>query len=158
MMIKMASKHKRIDVDEYLTKLCDEFNKIKDIRTLILTGHLFVEYCVNERILRMFKDGEIIVNDNGFGFYKKFQLLKASGLFNDQKHIERNIEIINQLRNKCAHCLFIEDLQEDMKKSIREMKLSIRTVVHDEQSFKDNYKDEFRVKTSDTILFFLMVE
>lgn len=84
---------------------------------LILKGHLFIEYILNEIIRKRFKSLSSIVNDHrAYTFSVKLQMIYSAGYI--PHYLFTNIRRINQLRNHLAHQLTF-DLAEDQFKFAR---------------------------------------
>jgi hypothetical protein len=84
---------------------------------LILKGHLFIEYILNEIIRKQFKSPSSILNDHrSYSFSVKLQMIYSVGYI--PYYLFANIRHINRLRNQLAHKLTF-DLGEDQFKFTR---------------------------------------
>lgn len=117
-------KHKRVEHDKLMDRLCEEFNEIRNLRFLSIIAHLYVEYFLDEIICIKFKQPELIIDNEELGsFFNKFTLLRSIGIFDSKKDLERNIEMINRIRNFYAHNMLIEDvIPQEIVDRINEMK------------------------------------
>jgi len=116
-------RHKTIDNDELIDKLCDEVNKASDVRYLSLIPHLYIEYYLNELISLKFDKAELILDKIDLGsFYNKFLILRALGIFKQNDKLIKNIELITRIRNFYAHNLLISNrLPEENKSRIKQL-------------------------------------
>ncbi len=74
---------------------------------LIIKGHLFIEFIMNQIIEFEFKIPKIFLNDNRTNsFLVKLNTLYSLGLL--PKHIYQNITTVNKLRNQYAHNLKVD--------------------------------------------------
>jgi hypothetical protein len=74
---------------------------------LIIKGHLFVEFVINQIILKRCKSPKEILKDSrAYPFSVKLQLIYSMGLV--PNHIYHNIRKINRIRNELAHNLEID--------------------------------------------------
>ena len=81
---------------------------------LILKGHLFIEYVLNEIIRKQFKSPSAILRDHkSYTFAVKLQMVYSAGYL--PKHLFTNIRRINCLRNHLAHNLTLDLAEEDFR-------------------------------------------
>ena len=81
-------------------------------RTIVLVGHLVVEYLLNRVILAKCKAPQKILKDSkNYPFSVKLQLLYSMGLLPD--HIYGNISRLNTYRNQLAHQLVFDESKID---------------------------------------------
>lgn len=74
---------------------------------LIIKGHLFVEFIINQIILKRCKSPKEILKDSrAYPFSVKLQLIYSMGLLPNP--IYRNVRKINRIRNELAHNLEID--------------------------------------------------
>jgi hypothetical protein len=74
---------------------------------LIIKGHLFVEFVINQIILKRCKSPKEILKDSrAYPFSVKLQLSYSMGLISNP--IYQNIRKINRIRNELAHNLEID--------------------------------------------------
>ncbi len=116
-------KHKSIDNEEMVKRICDEVNETSNIRYLSLSIHLYIEYYLNELIRLKFDDAKFIIDGNELGsFYNKCQILRALGVFKQKDLLMRNIKLLNNIRNFYAHNLPISNkLSEEVKSRIKQL-------------------------------------
>ncbi|MBI3032890.1 hypothetical protein HYY69_05415 [Candidatus Woesearchaeota archaeon] len=141
--------HQQLSQDQYFKQLMEEFNKEQEIRSLVLTAHLFIEYWINEIIMNIFPQGKIIFKNKELrGFSSKIDILTAFGVFEKDEDLLYNITQINQLRNKYAHNLIIKE--SEVNKSIKQLKLIPNNLSENINSF--DLISQFKMKTVITIL------
>lgn len=74
---------------------------------LILKGHLFIEYVLNQIIRKQFKSsGTILKDTRSYTFSVKLQMIYSTGYL--PPYLFSNIRRINRLRNHLAHNLTLE--------------------------------------------------
>ncbi len=74
---------------------------------LVIKGHLFVEFVINQIILKRCKSPKEILNDSrAYPFSVKLQIVYSMGLMPNPIH--QNIRKINRIRNELAHNLNID--------------------------------------------------
>lgn len=73
------------------------------ILTVIITGHLLVEYCLDQIIIAKVKDKKTILEKK---FSEKLETLYPTWL---PLHIYKNIKLLNNARNYAAHNLGVID-------------------------------------------------
>ena len=74
---------------------------------LILKGHLFIEYVLNQIIRKQFKSsGTILKDTRSYTFSVKLQIIYSTGFL--PPYLFSNIRRINRLRNHLAHNLTLE--------------------------------------------------
>ena len=79
---------------------------------LIIKGHLFVEFVVNQVILKRCKSPKTILNDHrAYPFSVKLQMVYSMSLL--PNHIYQNIRKINRIRNELAHNLEVDNKKID---------------------------------------------
>ena len=71
-----------------------------DELTIVLKGHLVVEYMLDSIIKEKFKNPNKILS---YSFYRKLEILHSLGFLPD--YLFKNIETLNKIRNKYAHDL-----------------------------------------------------
>jgi hypothetical protein len=77
---------------------------------LVLKGHLFIEYVLNQIIRKQFKSsGTILKDPRSYTFSVKLQMIYSTGYL--PPYLFSNIRRINRLRNHLAHNLTL-DLNE----------------------------------------------
>jgi len=77
---------------------------------LVLKGHLFIEYVLNQIIRKQFKSsGTILKDPRSYTFSVKLQMIYSTGYLHP--YLFSNIRRINRLRNHLAHNLTL-DLNE----------------------------------------------
>ena len=137
--------HRKLDLDEYFTYLNNTLNETKDTRTLVILSHLFVEYWINEKLIQSLNTHTKILK---YDFNKKLEILDALGVFKDKKELITNIEIINKLRNICAHTL----IAPEINKKINEIPLL--EVYYTNAGYASNPESisQFKAKLISTIL------
>jgi hypothetical protein len=85
-----------------------------DELTLIVKGHLLIEFVLNEIIRRNLKQANVILDDHrSYTFGIKARVLFSTGLL--PEHIFSNIRRINQIRNYLAHNLRTEAIKMDFR-------------------------------------------
>ena len=93
--------------DDILFHLIQRLRHHEDELGLIIKGHLFVEFVINQIILRRCKSPkEILTDSRAYPFSVKLQLVYAMGLIPNP--IFQNIRKINRIRNELAHNLEID--------------------------------------------------
>lgn len=114
-------------------KLEEQEDKSKDIRTVfliltgrsahiltvIITGHLLVEYCLDQIIIAKVKDKKAILKKK---FSEKLEILYPTWL---PLHIYKNIKLLNNARNYAAHNLGVIDNKPIIYTPTREEKTLI---------------------------------
>ena len=84
---------------------------------LVLKGHLFIEYVLNEVIRKRFRTPASILNDHrSYTFAVKLQIIYSAGYL--PAYLFTNIRRVNRLRNHLAHNLTL-DLDESQFKFTR---------------------------------------
>ena len=123
MAVKSFKKHKTIDNEVLGKRLCDEVNRVSDVKTLSLSLHLHIEYYLYELIKLKFYEPKFIIDDNELGsFYNKCRILRALGVFSQKDNVLRNIKLITRIRNFYAHSLIISDkLPDENKNRIKQL-------------------------------------
>ena len=85
---------------------------------LILKGHLFIEYVLNQIIRKQFKSYSTILKDSrSYTFSVKLQMIYSTGYL--PPYLFSNIRCINRLRNHLAHNLTL-DLKESQFRFTRQ--------------------------------------
>jgi len=116
--------HQKIPPNTYFKWLVEELNKYNELRTLALVVHLFVEYYINEIIIKLFPKGEIIIENRALNsFSKKINILKAWDLFKSDSDLLKNINLVNEIRNKYAHNLIASEVDKEAAKKINDIKI-----------------------------------
>lgn len=91
-------------------------------RSIVLTGHLIVEYLINRVIKSKCKASQSILKDSrNYPFSVKLQLLYSMKLLPD--HIYNNIKKLNTFRNQLAHNLDFDESRIDRSYFNRDGKL-----------------------------------
>jgi hypothetical protein len=67
---------------------------------IIIKGHLLLEEKINLFVEKAFAHAQFL---KGFKFYQKLCILRAMHVRGDSHHVWELIELLNQLRNDCAH-------------------------------------------------------
>jgi hypothetical protein len=67
---------------------------------IIIKGHLLLEEKVNLFVEKAFAHGQFL---RGFQFHQKLRILRARHQRGDSHHVWELIELLNTLRNDCAH-------------------------------------------------------
>jgi len=99
-------KHKTYDRNGLNERQCDEFNAAKTLRELSYIALLYIEYYVNEILIRILKHPKKIIDENELGSFKnKLMILEAMGIFDGHPHLLSNITLIQRIRNYFAHNL-----------------------------------------------------
>jgi len=89
------------DVSEDVTfNFIASYNKFSDEMTIILKGHLFVEYMLDMLIQKKISKPQIILK---YTFSRKLDILYSLNLIPD--YLYKNITCLNLCRNKLAHNL-----------------------------------------------------
>ncbi|MCK4798639.1 MAG: hypothetical protein KAT05_14775 [Spirochaetes bacterium] len=96
----MNKRKKNINTKPNIWELLE--NKPDKTFLLIIRGHLYIEYLLNEILQRTLKDPRAI-NIDKLGFYKKVTLLRAIGTIS--KEMKVYLQSFNEIRNKYAHDL-----------------------------------------------------
>ena len=103
-------KHKIYDQNELNERQCEEFNAAKTLRELSYIALLYIEYYINEILIRKLKYPEKIIDENELGSFKnKLTILEALGIFIDHPHLFNNITLIQRIRNYFAHNLMANE-------------------------------------------------
>jgi hypothetical protein len=103
-------KHKTYDHNGLTERQCDEFNAAKTLRELSYIALLYIEYYINEILIRKLKHPEKIIEENELGSFKnKLMILEALGIFDDHPHLLSNITLIQRIRNYFAHNLLASE-------------------------------------------------
>jgi hypothetical protein len=76
---------------------------IDDPLTLVLTAHLFLERFIDGIVLRKFKYAPLILENRGFTFALKADLLRAKNYLSEDCYTD--IRFLNSIRNRFAHDL-----------------------------------------------------
>ena len=85
-----------------------------DEMSIILKGHLFIEYILNQIIELKCKNPSTILNDHRtYTFAVKLQILYSMGLI--PHHIYLNIRKLNTIRNRLSHNLEFDEKEIDYK-------------------------------------------
>jgi hypothetical protein len=87
------------DFEPVMLFVCSH-GKYADELTIILKGHLIVEYMLDAIIKEKFKNPKKIL---GYSFFRKLEILFSLGLLPD--YLFRNIVTLNNIRNNYAHDL-----------------------------------------------------
>ena len=110
-----------------MESLINEMNrmaKLRDNRLLVLILHLYMEYWVNEIIIKMYPKSEVILDENTFnqlkGFTNKVKLIEASNIITNPEVIG-NVKILNRIRNLYAHNLDQNSITKKVEKEIGKM-------------------------------------
>ncbi len=108
------------DLKKEAAKETEKFNKkhilpSKEILTLVLKAHLFVEYLIDEIIKASFSNPNKILNKRKFS--DKVNLLEAIGIEDSKSEYRllRKIRALNDIRNKFAHNLNYKLNPEDLE-------------------------------------------
>ncbi len=97
-----------INVDDDITyHFIARLRHHEDELGLVIKGHLFVEFVINQIILKRCKSPKVILKDSrAYPFSVKLQLVYSMGLIPNA--IYQNIRRINRIRNELAHGLEID--------------------------------------------------
>ncbi|MBS1600607.1 MAG: hypothetical protein JST75_20450 [Bacteroidetes bacterium] len=100
----------KIDADEFRDFIIKQLEGIENVELFILKGHILIEYALNKYI-DSFSQHDESFEDARFGFASKIQICKILGLFfgNVNDNLERQLLIINKIRNQIAHTLDFEE-------------------------------------------------
>ena len=103
-------KHKTYEHNGLSERLCDEFNATKTLRELSYIALLYIEYYINEILIRKLHHPDKIIDENELGSFKnKLLVLEAVGIFDDYPHLLSNITLIQRIRNYYAHNLLASE-------------------------------------------------
>ncbi|MCG8401713.1 MAG: hypothetical protein MJA84_08960 [Firmicutes bacterium] len=103
-------KHKSYQPSRIGERMCDEFNEAKSFRETVFIAHLYIEYYINEILVKIFPHPEKIIDENELGTFKnKMQLLDALGIFEGKENLKNNVILIQRIRNYYAHNISISD-------------------------------------------------
>lgn len=96
-------RHEKIENNPLMEQLCEDLNNSKNVRDLALFCGLYIDYFLNELIIKSHnKNPKEIIDDNDLGNYSsKTKILHALGIINEL--IVKNIKIIGEIRNYFAH-------------------------------------------------------
>ena len=99
-------KHKTYERNSLNERICDEFNDARNLRELSYIALLYVEYYINEILIRKLQYPEKIIDENELGSFKnKLLILEAVGVYDDHPNLLGNINLIQRIRNYYAHNL-----------------------------------------------------
>ena len=77
-------KHKTYEHNGLNERQCDEFNSAKTLRGLSYIALLYIEYYINEILIRKLIHPEKIIDENELGSFKnKLTILEALGYLSD---------------------------------------------------------------------------
>jgi len=94
--------------ESFYRRLITDLNSITDIRSKVITLHLYLEFLIDNFLDSFFvKSKEILEN---LSFYNKFRIIEAIGF--DEK-LCKNIKKINSFRNQFAHKLNLSSIKLD---------------------------------------------
>ena len=158
-------KHKTYERNSLNERQCDEFNAAKTLRELSYIALLYIEYYINEILIRKLQHPKKIIDENELGSIKnKLLILEAVGIFDDHPHLLSNINLIQSIRNYFAHNLLAsERAPEPVISRIKQLAYFDRNNVVDEydvpwSEHTDPLKSQLHVcsisKSGDTILDF----
>jgi len=103
-------RHKTYEHNGLNERLCDEFNAAKTLRELSYIALLYIEYYINEILIRKLQHPEKIIDENELGSFKnKLLILEAVGILDDHPHLLSNINLIQRIRNYFAHNLLASE-------------------------------------------------
>jgi hypothetical protein len=103
-------KHEAYEHNGLMERLCDEFNVAKTLRELSYIALLYIEYYINEILIRKFQHPEKLIDENELGSFKnKLLVLEAVGIFDVHPHLLSNITLIQRIRNYYAHNLLASE-------------------------------------------------
>jgi len=108
----MSVRHKVLSREQH-QQVLQKLRLSDNLLSTILQGHLYVEYWLNEVILKEWGSGRIIIDK--FSFSQKVHIVEAAGLA-DMQEIVQSFREINALRNCFAHALFPEDIEAKLDK------------------------------------------
>jgi hypothetical protein len=102
------TKHKTISVDERsgITRSIYETNELS---TLVLKGHLYVEFVLNELFISKWPNSSTMVNR--FSFENKILIAEGTGLITNEWALA-SARGLNQVRNLYAHSLIPEGVED----------------------------------------------
>jgi predicted RNA-binding Zn-ribbon protein involved in translation (DUF1610 family) len=113
-------KNKSGQLDSYINeRLLSELSDIQEQRNKIITLHLFIEYWLNRILEKIFDDTKITKYHRNF-MNKLHELNNLKVL---DEILFSNISTINKIRNKYAHELEIEKIQDQIDEMIRSLKI-----------------------------------
>ncbi len=149
--IELIRKNKKEmkDIKEKLKKYLDKYKKTSDDRALALMCALAVENELEELLKKWIPTYKILIEEKGFDFSSKINLVKASKLIPGK--ILNAIEPIKRIRNIFAHNLDATTF-EDVKKidSDAPAKQQAFPIMHNKiRTFIPNWKEE-----NDKLVFF----
>lgn len=94
---------------QYILRIGSRPNEI----SIVLVGHLLLEYLMNTIIEAKCKSPQRITRDSRhYPFSVKLQIIHSMGLLPD--HIYMNISKLNRIRNRLAHDLDFDEAEVDM--------------------------------------------
>lgn len=88
-----------------VSEFLDRLRKIEDPAAIVVTTHLFCEHAINRLLLEKKKTGNKYIKDKS-SFLIRLDLCFNMGLISDE--IFYNLIKLNDLRNKCAHNLYVD--------------------------------------------------
>jgi hypothetical protein len=94
--------------ESFYRRLVDDINKITDIRSKVITLHLYLEFLIDNFINAFFVNPREILEN--FSFYNKFRIIEAIGF---DENLCKNIKKINSFRNQFAHELDLSKIKLD---------------------------------------------
>ena len=112
----MSKKPKKSGIEEYemLEHFLSKISKLEDLRFFTILAHICAEYYIDKFIKLEFKNTEELEEVFENSFKKKLIVLKSKGFeYNpDILSILKNLEILNTIRNKFAHNIFLSEIKE----------------------------------------------
>jgi len=138
-------KHTTLSNEHFYVSLTETMNETIETRQIVLLLHLYLEYVINEGILKLFVHGEDLLELN---FFKKLEILKATGVLDNHQDIFENISKINSIRNYYAHTLILNEVEQIAIKQVKEMTF----IGKKEIPSNFDFKDELKLKSIETII------
>ncbi len=110
----MHKGHKTLNRDQH-RQIIDRLSLAGNQEDIVLRGHLYVEYWLNEMILKEWKKGDIIVGN--FTFSQKVSIAESTGLVSDGDiEVIACLREINAIRNRFAHDLYPDEIEGKFNK------------------------------------------
>ena len=92
----------------------ERIEKMDALALTVSKGHLAIEQCMDDLISAALPHPESVLTENRFSFSRKGHICQALSLGQHDDEIWKVFWTVNQLRNKIAHTLSIEEIRDRM--------------------------------------------
>jgi len=124
------------------SELLRRIYQLREPSAIVITGHLFIEVFLNKIIEIKFPYSYLILDNRGFTFNLKLEILKAKNYLDDWLYFD--IKHLNSLRNKYAHSLLYDIADFDISQFLY-FDLAYRAIHHESKRAR-HFLNTFLIK------------